>query len=162
LITYPQKTTTHERWKERKRAEDKQDKDENKVPDGMVNRDRAESARPLSGKLCSLIVLLVVATTASWAQVMSPNSGSCSTQSVSSIRLGRIHSFWPVSQIYHSSGNTTDALRLERGCRSTTGPGSPVRPGSGSSCSSLLRRYLLAAGNGLVDYVCRLISAEEK
>src|SRR5882762_4827077 len=42
----------------------------------MVKRDRAESARPLSGRLCSLILLLVVATTASPAQVMSPNSGS--------------------------------------------------------------------------------------
>ncbi len=42
----------------------------------MVGRDRAESARPYSGKLCSLILLLVVATTASPAQVMSPNSGS--------------------------------------------------------------------------------------
>jgi outer membrane protein TolC len=48
----------------------------------MVKRGRAESARPLSGrafgivKLCSLLLLLVVATTASWAQVMSPNSGS--------------------------------------------------------------------------------------
>ena len=48
----------------------------------MVKRDRAESARSLGGrvigivKLCSLIPLLVVATTASWAQVMSPNVGS--------------------------------------------------------------------------------------
>jgi outer membrane protein TolC len=42
----------------------------------MVNTDRAERARPLSRKLCSLILLLVVATTASPAQVMSANSGS--------------------------------------------------------------------------------------
>src|ERR1700683_314473 len=47
----------------------------------MVKRDRAERNRPLSGrafgiaKLCSLILLLV-AETAPWAQVMSPNSGS--------------------------------------------------------------------------------------
>src|SRR5258708_33804117 len=48
----------------------------------MVKRDRAESARSLGGraigiaKLCSLMPLLVVATAASWAQVMSPNFGS--------------------------------------------------------------------------------------
>jgi outer membrane protein TolC len=48
----------------------------------MVKRDRAESARSLGGrtigiaKLCSLMVLLVVATAASWAQVMTPNFGS--------------------------------------------------------------------------------------
>ena len=48
----------------------------------MVKRDGAESARSLGGmaigivKLCSLMPLLVVATTASWAQVMSPNFGS--------------------------------------------------------------------------------------
>src|SRR6202050_5243678 len=47
----------------------------------MVKRDRAERNRPLSGrafgiaKLCSLILLLV-AETAPWAQVVSPNSGS--------------------------------------------------------------------------------------
>jgi outer membrane protein TolC len=46
----------------------------------MVKSDRAESARPLSrgafgiARLCS--VMLLVATTASWAQVMLPNSGS--------------------------------------------------------------------------------------
>ena len=62
--------------KERTRAENKQDQDESKAPDGMVNRDCAESARPLNGKLRTLILLLVVATTASRAQVMSPNYGS--------------------------------------------------------------------------------------
>ena len=46
----------------------------------MVKSDRAESARPLTrgafgiARLCS--VMLLVATTASWAQVMVPNSGS--------------------------------------------------------------------------------------
>jgi outer membrane protein TolC len=63
-------------------AENKQDKDENKAPDGMVKNDRAESARPSSGGAfgiagsCSLILSLVVATTTSWAQLISPNSGS--------------------------------------------------------------------------------------
>jgi outer membrane protein TolC len=48
----------------------------------MVKNDRAESARPLSGRafgiagLCGLMLSLVVATTTSRAQVMSPNSGS--------------------------------------------------------------------------------------
>jgi outer membrane protein TolC len=48
----------------------------------MVKNDRAVSARPLSGRvfgiagLWSLMLSLVVATTASRAQVMSPNSGS--------------------------------------------------------------------------------------
>jgi outer membrane protein TolC len=48
----------------------------------MVKRDRAESARPLNrkvfgvAKVCSLILLLVVATTASWAQMVPPNVGS--------------------------------------------------------------------------------------
>ena len=47
----------------------------------IVKRDRAESAPPLSGravgiiKICRL-TLLLVATTASWAQVVSPNLGS--------------------------------------------------------------------------------------
>ena len=78
MITHPQKHNPRQ-VKERKRAKNKQDKDENKAPGGMVKRDRAESARPLNGKafgvakLCSLILLLVVATTASWAQVVSPN-----------------------------------------------------------------------------------------
>jgi outer membrane protein TolC len=75
-------STTHERWKERKRAKNKQDKDENRAPGGMVKRDRAQSARPSNGrafgvaKVFSLILLLVVATTASWAQVVLPNVGS--------------------------------------------------------------------------------------
>jgi outer membrane protein TolC len=47
----------------------------------VVRRDRAESACPLSvravgiAKLYSLQLLLIVATTASWAQVVSPNAG---------------------------------------------------------------------------------------
>jgi outer membrane protein TolC len=67
---------------ERKRAKNKQGKDENKAPGGMVKRDRAESARPLNGKTfdvakgCSLILLLAVTTATSWAQVVSPNAGS--------------------------------------------------------------------------------------
>src|ERR1700734_16024 len=62
---------------ERKRAKKQQDKDKNKAPGGMVKRDRAESARPLNGKTFdlakgySLILLLVVTTSASWAQVVS-------------------------------------------------------------------------------------------
>ena len=90
------------------------------------------------------------------------HNSDCSTQSVSSIRLSGIHSLWAVSQLYHSSCNTTDALRLERACRSTTGARPTVRHGAGPSWSSLLRRYLLAARNGVGDYVCRFISAEKK
>src|SRR5580698_1601728 len=67
---------------ERKRAKTKRDKDENRAPGGMVKRDRAQSASPTNGrafgvaKVFSLILLLVVATTASWAQVVSANLGS--------------------------------------------------------------------------------------
>jgi outer membrane protein TolC len=81
LITPPQKTQPSTGKKREKRAENEQDKDENKARGGMVKRDRAERNDPLSGrafgiaKLCSLILLLVAAT-ASWAQVVSPNSGS--------------------------------------------------------------------------------------
>ena len=67
-----------------------------------------------------------------------------------------------VSQLDHSSCNTSDARRLKRAYRSTTGAGPTVRSGSVPGCSSLLRRYVLAAGNGLGDYVCRFISAEKK
>jgi outer membrane protein TolC len=68
--------------KREKRANNKQDKDENKAPGGMVKKDRGESARPLNGKtfgvakVFSLTLLLVVASTASCAQVVSSNVGS--------------------------------------------------------------------------------------
>jgi outer membrane protein TolC len=75
-LNTPAETQASSGGRRENRAENKEDTDENKVPEEMVNRDRAKSACPLSGKLCSLILLLVVATTASPAQVMSPNSGS--------------------------------------------------------------------------------------
>src|ERR1700722_5640800 len=86
----------------------------------------------------------------------------CSTQSVSSICLGKLHSFWPVSRFYHRSCNSADALRPEHACCSTTGTRPAVRYGSCPSCSPILRRCLLAAVCDLGDYVSRLILPEEK
>jgi EmrB/QacA subfamily drug resistance transporter len=86
----------------------------------------------------------------------------CSTQSISSIRPGRIHSFWPVSRFCHRSCNAPDARRFKRVRRATAGNGPSVRNGSGPSCSSLLHRGVLAAGCGLGGYVCRFIFSEEK
>jgi outer membrane protein TolC len=63
-------------------AENKEDKDGNKAPDGMVKSDCAQSACTLSKRVfgiagwCTLILPLAVATTTSWAQVTSPISGS--------------------------------------------------------------------------------------
>jgi outer membrane protein TolC len=62
-------------------AEHRQAKDD-KVPDAVVRRGRAESARHSIGrafcvaKLSSLLLLLIAATTASGAQMLSPNAGS--------------------------------------------------------------------------------------
>jgi outer membrane protein TolC len=63
-------------------AENKEDKDGNKAPDGMVKSDCAQSACTLSKRVfgiagwCTLILPLAAATTTSWAQVTSPTSGS--------------------------------------------------------------------------------------
>jgi glucose-6-phosphate 1-dehydrogenase len=43
-----------------------------------------------------------------------------------------------------------------------TGTRPTLRFGAVPSRGSLLRLHLLAAGNGLRDYVCRLVSAEKK
>src|ERR1700678_3781349 len=61
-----------------------------------------------------------------------------------------------------SSYRAADARRGKWPYGSTTGNGGDCTLSCSPRRCSLLRRYVLAAGNGLGDYVCRLISAETK